>query len=99
VSQALARGADGGEIRRTSALAPTDWLSLAAAPTFAAMALFTGVSGDQPLGMLCGPAHGVSVLGGMAPMYLLMGAFHSTPWLRLIAARRRAPKFDRTPST
>jgi hypothetical protein len=29
------------------------------------------------------------LLGGMAPMYLLMSAFHSTPWLTLISRRRR----------
>jgi len=26
-------------------------------------------------------------LGGMVPMYLLMSAFHSAPWLKLIAGR------------
>jgi len=25
----------------------------------------------------------------MVPMYLLMSAFHSAPWLKLIASRRR----------
>ncbi len=28
---------------------------------------------------------GASWFGGMIPMYLLMSAFHSAPWLRLIA--------------
>ena len=27
-------------------------------------------------------------LGGMVPMYLLMSAFHSAPWLKLIAGLR-----------
>jgi len=64
------------------------WLSLAAAPTFAAMALLTGVGGDGMPDLLC-PAAGASPLGGMVPMYLLMSAFHSAPWLRLVSSRRR----------
>jgi hypothetical protein len=62
-----------------------DWLSLAAAPTFAMMALLTGVLGGD---MLCSAA-AASPLGGMAAMYLLMSAFHASPWLKLIANRRR----------
>jgi len=38
--------------------------------------------------MLCGAGQG-SLLGGMVPMYLLMSAFHSAAWLRLIGERRR----------
>ena len=62
-----------------------EWLGLAAAPTFAAMALMTAAfgGGAEPL---CS-AHG-SLMGGMAPMYLMMSAFHAGPWLRLIAGRR-----------
>jgi hypothetical protein len=29
-----------------------------------------------------------SALTGMVPMYLLMSAFHSAPWLKLISSRR-----------
>ena len=64
------------------------WLSLAAAPTFAIMALLTGVLGGGPPDLLCSAAQDASPLSGMAPMYLLMSAFHSAPWLRLIASRR-----------
>jgi hypothetical protein len=65
------------------------WLGLAAAPTFAAMALLTAVSGGDA-DMMCGAAHGVSALswpalGGMAPMYALMSAFHSGPWVKLMS--------------
>ena len=63
-----------------------DWLGLAAAPTFAIMALLTGVLGGGKTAMICGEP---SVLGGMLPMYLLMTAFHSAPWLKLVANRRR----------
>ncbi|OKO73986.1 hypothetical protein AC629_35635 [Bradyrhizobium sp. NAS80.1] len=62
------------------------WLGLAAAPTFAIMALLTAVLGG-PADMLCSGEHG-SLLSGMVPMYLLMSAFHSTAWLKLIAERR-----------
>ncbi|MDI4236157.1 hypothetical protein OZ411_25425 [Bradyrhizobium sp. Arg237L] len=61
-----------------------DWLSLAAAPTFAVMALLTGVVGGAP-DMLC--SQGTSPFAGMVPMYVLMSAFHLGPWLRLIARR------------
>jgi hypothetical protein len=60
---------------------------LAAAPTFAIMALLTGVVGRDPAEMLCSAAHS-SPLSGMAPMYLLMSAFHSSPWLKLMSGRR-----------
>lgn len=65
-----------------------DWLSLAAAPTFAFMALMTAVPGDGPLDMLCSTAAEASPLSGMVLMYLLMSAFHLAPWLRLISRRR-----------
>lgn len=63
-----------------------DWLYFAASPTFAIMALLTGVFSDGPMDMLCSAGHG-SPLSGMVPMYLLMSAFHSTPWLKLISSR------------
>jgi hypothetical protein len=61
-------------------------LSLAAAPTFALMAVLTGLSGGGAQDMLCMAAH-APLLGGMMPMYLLMSAFHLAPWLRLIGRR------------
>jgi hypothetical protein len=65
------------------------YLALAAAPTFAIMALLTGVSAGDPMDMLCSAAHGASPLNGMALMYVLMSVFHGAPWLRWIATRRR----------
>lgn len=71
-----------------AALGAADWLSLAAAPTFAMMALLTAVLGARMPDMLCSAAQEASPLGGMAPMYLLMSAFHSAPWLKLVFGRR-----------
>ena len=64
-------------------------LSLAAAPTFAIMALLTVIQGDGMQDMVCAAAPNASPLTGMVPMYLLMSAFHSAPWLRLITNWRR----------
>ena len=69
-------------------LGAADWLCLAAAPTFAIMALLTGVLGGDPWDMLCSGAQDASPLSGMVPMYLLMSAFHSAPWLKLVSSRR-----------
>jgi hypothetical protein len=79
----------GGCVGNGRAAAPgaADWLCLAAAPTFAAMALLTWASGGDA-DMMCLAAHGVSPLSGMVPMYVLMSAFHSAPWLKLISCRR-----------
>jgi hypothetical protein len=71
------------------ALDAADWLHLAATPTFAIMALLTGALGGGPSVMICSAAHDGFPLSGMVPMYLLMSAFHSAPWLKLISSRRR----------
>jgi hypothetical protein len=68
----------------------SDWLCLAAAPTFAIMALLTGILGSSHPNLLCSALPEASLLRGMVPMYLLMSAFHSAPWLKLIAKRRSA---------
>lgn len=75
--------------RRASAAAPgaARWLGLAASPTFAAMALLSCVQGGDA-DMICSPVHGASPLSGMALMYVLMSAFHLSPWLSLISGRR-----------
>ena len=71
-----------------AALGAADFVCLAAAPTFALMALLTGVLGGGQPDMFCSAAHDASSLSGMVPMYLLMSAFHAAPWLRRIANRR-----------
>jgi hypothetical protein len=70
-----------------AALGAADWLSLAATPTFAIMALLTAVFRGAPMDALCSAAHGAP-LSGMVPMYLLMSAFHLSPWLKLVSSRR-----------
>ena len=70
---------------RRAAHRAADYLSLAAAPTFAVMALLTAVNG--PADMICAHMGEGFPLSGMAPMYLLMSAFHLTPWLRLASRR------------
>jgi hypothetical protein len=87
MSEAYSRG-------EAATLGAADWLCLAAAPTFAVMALLTGVLGGGPPDMLCSTAQDASPLSGMVPMYVLMSAFHSAPWLKLLrqANKPRRPQ-------
>jgi hypothetical protein len=58
------------------------WLGLAAAPTLALLALWTAFfSGHAD--MACMAMQGSSPISGMTVMYLLMSAFHLSPWLKL----------------
>jgi hypothetical protein len=66
---------------------PAFWLSLAAAPTFAIMALWSALFGSQP-DMFCMHMQGSSPMSGMTVMYLLMCAFHAGPWLKVLGHRR-----------
>jgi hypothetical protein len=70
-----------------AAIGAANFLYLAAAPTFAIMALLTSVLGGGAPDALCS---GASPLSGMVPMYLLMSAFHLAPWLKLISHRRNS---------
>ena len=74
---------------RVAAFGAADWLGLAAAPTFAMMALLSGVLDAGAPDMLCSAAQQAFPLNGMVLMYGLMSAFHLAPWLRLIARRSR----------
>jgi hypothetical protein len=73
---------DSGAIARLAA----DWLGLAAAPAFATMALMTACLGGG-MEPLCSALGQGSLMSGMIPMYLMMGAVHLAPWLRLISGR------------
>jgi hypothetical protein len=66
------------------------WLSRAAAPTFAAMALWT-VLGDGPSHVLCTGSYGFWSFDGMATMYGLMAIFHAGPWMPRVQGRERFP--------
>jgi hypothetical protein len=83
------RGSDaiGHEDGNATAMGAAEFLYLAAAPTFAFMALLTGALGGGSPDALCSMA-GASPLNGMVPMYLLMSAFHSAPWLKMMSVRR-----------
>jgi hypothetical protein len=83
---------DGSSTHRSAAVSQAaEWMGLAATPTFAVMALQTGILDGAPTEMLCSAAH-PSPLSGMIPMYLLMSVFHSSPWLKLMPRRRRFPR-------
>jgi len=76
--------------RASAFLGASNFLRLAAAPTFAIMALLTAVVGS-PNDMPCSAthaAHDLSPLTGMVAMYVLMSIFHSLPWLKLISRWR-----------
>ena len=92
MSEALTGRPGSGALDRkddNAAAIAADFLYLAAAPTFAIMALLTSVLGGGLPDALCSSA---SPLGGMVPMYLLMSAFHLTPWLKLMSGRRSAAR-------
>ena len=76
----------GGEKTAAVGTATTHALYLAATPTFAIMAVLTSVGGENA-DMMCSAAHGAWPLSGMVPMYVLMSAFHSAPWLKWILRR------------
>jgi hypothetical protein len=75
---------------RPAKLGAADGLALAAAPTFALMAIATG---NSPAVTLCAAGPGALPVDGMTAMYLLMGLFHLPPWLKLARARPSAPEW------
>jgi hypothetical protein len=61
------------------------WLTLAAAPIFATMALVCAATGNAD--PICSAGRGIFRFGSMEAMYLVMSVFHLPPWLRLVASR------------
>ena len=82
----LIRNAESGcDIHSDAAGTPAaSLLSLAAAPTFVVMALWSAVAG-APAGMMCGSGDRGLSLDGMAAMYALMSVLHLSPWLTLLS--------------
>lgn len=76
----------GGEGTTAIVAALINVLCLAATPTFAIMALLTGMTGGSA-DMMCSAAHGAWPPGGMVSMYALMSVFHAAPWLKRIFGR------------
>lgn len=97
MSKAHASGAqlNGGCVGSGHADAPVaaGWLSLGAAPVFALMALWTGLSDQSD--RLCMSGHGSAPLNAMALMYALMSIFHGAPWMKLISSRRIGARISR----
>jgi hypothetical protein len=64
------------------------WLSLAATPVFAVMALLTAAQDEGPGALLCGAGASDDLfLAGMVLMNALMNVLHAAPRLRLIESR------------
>ena len=81
----ISNAGDGCAIRGDAAGTPAaSLLSLAAAPTFVAMALWSAVAGG-PAEMMCSSGGSALSLNGMAAMYALMSVFHVSPWLTLLS--------------
>src|ERR1700681_3789586 len=96
MSEAYAGGRACDAIRHengnAAALGAAGWLSLAAAPTFAIMALLTGALGGGAPDTRGPRAPEASRLSALVPMYSLRRAFHSRPWLKLLCSRRSGPR-------
>ena len=76
-----------GIIRRCVVLSAREavrWLSLAASPTFAIMAVASLIHGEGPIGVLCSAGGQGWPIGSMGFMYGLMTVFHFPPWIRLL---------------
>ena len=69
---------------RTATKDKAGWLTLAASPTFALMALITAV--DAPPLALCAAGMKALPMDGMTAMYFLMSLFHLPAWLNLPGA-------------
>src|SRR5260370_11745923 len=87
MSEAYGGGPTSGAIRYERDNGPArgaaDWLSLAAAPTFAIMALLTAVVACAPGESLCVAAHDLPP-SGLGPIFVLLLGLPFSPWLELL---------------
>ena len=81
ISNAGDRSAIGGGAAGTPA---ASLLTLAAAPTFVIMAMWSVVAGG-PTDTMCSSGGSALSLNGMSVMYALMVVFHVSPWLTLLS--------------
>lgn len=65
------------------------WISLAAAPVFAIMAIVC-VVWPGPMALMCAGDAGAFSLTGMAWMYALMSVFHAGVWLQVLDQKLRS---------
>lgn len=85
---ALGVAGDGCTRRGEAAGCPAArFLSLAAAPTFGIMALWSSL-GDASADAMCVGGGRAFPLSGMTIMYALMSAFHVPPWLAMLSMMR-----------
>jgi len=89
-------GANATGARRDDEGVVAELVRLSAAPTFVTMALLTVVVDGGSPNALCSAAGSIGP-SGMVPMYLLMAAFHSVPWLKLIFRQRNVARYDSFP--
>jgi hypothetical protein len=81
----ISNAGEGCAIRGDAAGTPAaSLLSLAAAPTFLVMALWSAVGGG-PAEMMCSSDGSALSLNSMAAMYSLMSVFHVSPWVTLLS--------------
>jgi hypothetical protein len=81
----ISNAGGGGATRGDAAGTPAaSLLSLAAAPTFVVMALWSGIA-TGPAEMMCSSGGSALSPNGMALMYALMSVFHVSPWLTLLS--------------
>ena len=82
-----------------TALGLTGCLCPAAAPTFAMMALLTGVMDSGRTDVLCAAMRAASPMAGMTSMYVLMSVFHLGPWMKLVTRRHKVRVERYSPTT
>ena len=82
-------GATFGDGGRAAILRIARFLPVVTAPVFVLMAITTVLFDTSQANAICLAPGSSTPINGMVVMYLLMAAFHLSPWLRLVARRTR----------